>query len=107
MTYGSISRILERYLTVLQKKSKLSTFSRSPMCWLRNARLRRVRQIVFFSSPPTANLREFFVQSHRRWHVASRPPYLSQSPDRRANDRIVTTKENLSFMHKKHVGDAP
>ena len=31
-------------------------FSRSPMCWLRNARLPRVRQIVFFSSPPTARI---------------------------------------------------
>ena len=61
---------------------------------------------ILHLSADRKNLREFFVQSHRRRHIASRSPYLSQPASRMTNDRIVTTKEDFAIVHKKEVGDA-
>ena len=67
---------------------------------------RQADRILQFSAD-RKNLREFFVQSNRRRHVASRPPYLSQPASRMTNHRIVATKENFAVVHKKEIGDAP
>jgi hypothetical protein len=60
MAPGFGSRIRERWSIASRKQSKAAEFSGSPMCWPQNASFPRVRQTVFFNSPPTAGITGIF-----------------------------------------------